>query len=137
MDVNLIRSMVDALAGSAASEVHVKTAGMELRLRFDHAGGAATPAPATAAPAPARTDLIEIRATMPGTVYLAPAPAAEPFAAKGARIEAGGTLLLVEAMKSMLPLTAPCAGIVEEILVADEDSITPGQILLRLSPVAA
>lgn len=135
MDVNLIRSMVDALAGSAASEVHVKTAGMELRLRFDHAGGAAVPAPA--APAPARTDLIEIRATMPGTVYLAPAPGAEPFAAKGARIEAGGTLLLVEAMKSMLPLTAPGAGIVEEILVVDEDSITPGQVLLRLTPVAA
>lgn len=129
MDVNLIRSMVDALAGSAAAEVHVKTAGMELRLRF--AEGATVPA------APPRADLMDITASLPGTVYLAPAPGSAPFAAIGATIGAGDTLLLVEAMKSMLPLTAPRAGIVAEVLVQDEATVTPGQVLIRLAPVPA
>ena len=54
---------------------------------------------------------------MVGTVYLAPNPEAKNFVAVGDKVAAGDTLLIVEAMKVMNPITAPSAGTVKAVLV--------------------
>src|SRR3546814_13827761 len=54
---------------------------------------------------------------MVGTVYLSPEPGAAPFVAVGAQVKAGDTLLIVEAMKVMNPITAPISGTVKSMLV--------------------
>lgn len=131
MDFAEIRRIVDELAGSAASEVKVETGGIKIRLRF--AQTAATPISAPAAPS---TDEA-VTAPMPGVVYLAPSPGAAPFASPGTQVASGDTLLLVEAMKSMLPVRAPFDAVVGEILVADESAVEIGQPLIRLRPVSA
>ena len=140
MDFAQIRSVVDSLAGSAAAEIRIRTADMDLHVRFapeEAAAPAPAPQAASAAPAQPAEGLVEVAAPMPGMVYLAPAPGAARFVEAGARVAAGDTLVLVEAMKSMLPVRAPADGMVEAVLVADEESISAGQVLVRIRPVAA
>jgi acetyl-CoA carboxylase biotin carboxyl carrier protein len=54
---------------------------------------------------------------MVGTAYLAAEPSASPFVSPGAKVAAGETLLIVEAMKVMNPITSPRAGTVTAVLV--------------------
>lgn len=132
MDFAEIRRIVDELAGSAASEVKVETGGMKIHLCFAQTGAAA-PVASAAMPEGGET----ITAPMPGVVYLAPSPGAAPFADIGAQVALGDTLLLVEAMKSMLPVRAPFDAVVEDILTTDESSVEIDQPLIRLRPVLA
>ena len=44
---------------------------------------------------------------MVGTVYTAPEPNAPAFISEGDSVSAGQTILIVEAMKVMNPITAP------------------------------
>lgn len=136
MNLAQIRRIVDELAGSAASEVRVETDEMKLHLRFTQSGGDSIPA--LTGDIPALTgDSETIAAPMPGMVYFSPAPDAPPFVTVGARVAAGDTVLLIEAMKSMLPVRASCDSIVEELLVADESLVDISQPLIRLCPVTA
>ena len=48
-----------------------------------------------------------ITSPMVGTAYLAPEPGAAVFIKEGDNIKAGQTLLIIEAMKVMNPITAP------------------------------
>ena len=51
---------------------------------------------------------------MVGTAFMSPEPGAKPFITVGQSVKAGDTLLIVEAMKVMNPITAPKAGDREE-----------------------
>jgi acetyl-CoA carboxylase biotin carboxyl carrier protein len=64
-------------------------------------------------PAPANA----VKSPMVGTAYLTPEPGAAPFVSVGDKVSAGDTLLIVEAMKVMNPITAPNGGTVKSILV--------------------
>jgi acetyl-CoA carboxylase biotin carboxyl carrier protein len=70
---------------------------------------------------------------MVGVAYLTPEPDAPAFVGVGARVEAGQTLLLIEAMKTFNPITAPRAGTVTRILVESGDSIDQGQPLVVIT----
>jgi acetyl-CoA carboxylase biotin carboxyl carrier protein len=67
---------------------------------------------------------------MVGTAYLSGEPGAKPFVAVGDKIAAGDTLLIVEAMKVMNPITAPKAGTVKQILVVDAQPVEFDQPLV-------
>ncbi|WP_310469222.1 biotin/lipoyl-containing protein, partial [Sphingomonas sp.] len=54
------------------------------------------------------------------------------FVAVGDKVKTGDTLLIVEAMKVMNPITAPAAGIVQSILVADAQPVEFDQVLMVL-----
>jgi acetyl-CoA carboxylase biotin carboxyl carrier protein len=91
------------------------------------------PMPAVAPPAPA-TDATNhpgaILSPMVGVVYLTPEPNAPAFVGVGARVEAGQTLLLIEAMKTFNPIVAVKGGTVLKILVESGDTVDPGQVLM-------
>ena len=55
---------------------------------------------------------------MVGTAYMSPEPGSKPFITVGQSVKAGDTLLIVEAMKVMNPITAPKAGTVKKINVS-------------------
>ncbi|CAG4915163.1 unnamed protein product [Acidocella sp. C78] len=79
------------------------------------------PAPAAAAPeaAPAAANHPgTVKSPMVGVAYLSAEPGAAPFISVGATVEAGQTLLLIEAMKTFNQIKAPRAGTVKSILVA-------------------
>jgi len=71
-----------------------------------------------------------ISSPMVGTVYLQPEPGKPPFISKGASVQAGDTLLIVEAMKVMNPIKADRAGTVTQILVDDGQPIEFGDVLV-------
>ncbi|MDY3041220.1 acetyl-CoA carboxylase biotin carboxyl carrier protein [Streptococcus pluranimalium] len=78
----------------------------------------------------AEGDLVE--SPLVGVAYLAPAPDKAKFVSVGDSVKKGQTLMIIEAMKVMNEVPAPCDGVVTDILVADEDVIEYGQGLVRI-----
>lgn len=71
-----------------------------------------------------------ITSPMVGTAYLAPEPGAAVFIKEGDNIKAGQTLLIIEAMKVMNPITSPSTGTVRQILVDDGQPVEFGEPLV-------
>jgi acetyl-CoA carboxylase biotin carboxyl carrier protein len=71
-----------------------------------------------------------VKSPMVGTAYLSPEPGSKPFIEVGQAVKAGDTLCIVEAMKVMNPITAPEAGIIKKIMVADAQPVEFDQPLV-------
>ena len=69
---------------------------------------------------------------MVGTAFLSSEPGAKPFVAVGDAVKAGDTLLIVEAMKVMNPITATAGGVVKKLLVSDGQPVEFDQPLVVL-----
>ncbi|WP_297290258.1 acetyl-CoA carboxylase biotin carboxyl carrier protein [uncultured Flavonifractor sp.] len=96
------------------------------------AAPAAAPAPAAAAPAPAaQPEGPCITAPLVGTFYAASAPDAEPFVKVGGKVKKGQTVCLMEAMKMMNEVHAPCDCTIEAILQEDGALVSFGDPLIR------
>lgn len=136
VDVDFVRQLAELLDTTQLTEIEVEDGDRRIRVARKAAAAAApavyhAPAPAaapvpstvtaalpTAEPAPAEPSLANaVRSPMVGTAYLAAEPGAAAFIAVGKQVQAGDTLLIVEAMKVMNPITAPSAGTVKAILV--------------------
>lgn len=70
-----------------------------------------------------------VKSPMVGTAYLQAEPGSPRFAAKGASVKAGDTLLIIEAMKVMNPIKAEKAGTVVDVLIEDGQPVEFGQPL--------
>jgi acetyl-CoA carboxylase biotin carboxyl carrier protein len=71
-----------------------------------------------------------VKSPMVGVAYLSAEPGAPPYVTVGQKIEAGATLLLIEAMKTFNQIKAPRAGIVKQILVASGSPVEYDEPLL-------
>jgi acetyl-CoA carboxylase biotin carboxyl carrier protein len=71
-----------------------------------------------------------VKSPMVGTAYLSAEPGAKPFIEVGKPVKAGDTLLIVEAMKVMNPITAPEGGVVKKIIIADGQPVEFDQPLV-------
>ena len=78
-------------------------------------------------------DLEEIKSPLVGTFYAARAEGEEPFIKVGDKIKKGQTIGIIEAMKLMNEISATCDGVVEEILVENEDLVEYGQVIVKVS----
>ena len=98
------------------------------------AAPAAVPAPtAAAAPAPQPESPV-ISAPLVGTYYAASAPDQPPFVNTGDRVKKGQTVCLIEAMKMMSEVPAPCDCVIEEVLKANGELAAFGEPLFRYRP---
>lgn len=52
--------------------------------------------------------------------------------AVGDTVAMDDTIMVLEAMKTEIPVSAPCAGVVSAILVAEGDQVAEGQKLVTL-----
>ena len=99
---------------------------------------AAPAAPVLSAPAaeaaPAQADMTAVTAPLVGTFYAAPAPDQAPFVAVGDRVKKGQTVCLIEAMKMMSEVPAPCDCVIEEILKDSGELVSFGEPLIRYKP---
>ena len=104
------------------------------------AAAASISAPAAAVPAMASAAVPEagegpaISAPLVGTFYAAPAPEQPPFVSVGDRVKKGQTVCLLEAMKTMIEVPAPCDCVIGEILKANGDLAAFGEALMRYTP---
>jgi acetyl-CoA carboxylase biotin carboxyl carrier protein len=73
-----------------------------------------------------------VASPMVGVAYLSPDPESPNFVAVGQRVEAGQTLLLIEAMKTFNQIKAPRAGTVSRIIVNTATPVEFGEVLMIL-----
>ena len=71
-----------------------------------------------------------VKSPMVGTAFLSAEPGAKPFVEVGKTVKAGDTLLIVEAMKVMNPITAPEGGVIKKILISDGQPVEFDQPLV-------
>ncbi len=80
-----------------------------------------------------KDDIREVTSPLAGVFYRAPEPDAEPFVKEGSRIRKGDTIGLIEAMKMISEVPAPCDGTVTEILAENGKFAEFKSVLLRVS----
>jgi acetyl-CoA carboxylase biotin carboxyl carrier protein len=71
-----------------------------------------------------------VTSPMVGTAYVSPEPGARPFVDIGSRVNAGDTLIIIEAMKTMNQIPAPRSGTVIQILIEDGQPVEFGEPLM-------
>jgi acetyl-CoA carboxylase biotin carboxyl carrier protein len=142
VDSGAIRELAEILKETGLTEIEIEKNGARLRVSKQTGGAlmaapAAAPAaaaPVAAAPAkPSGPNPNAVPSPMVGTVYLSPEPGAKPFVSVGQTVKEGDTLFIVEAMKTMNPITAPKGGTIAEICVSDAQPIEFGQSLCILN----
>ena len=144
-DTALVKALADILDEAGLAELEYETADLSVRLsRVSGAApvapGAAVAAPAAAPASPAAAAAADsadaashpgaVTSPMVGTVYVAPEPDAPSFIKVGGAVKKGQTLLIVEAMKVMNPITAPADGTVKQILVQNAQPVEFGEVLV-------
>ena len=131
-----IFDLMDRFAGSGLRRMKLTQEDFSLELERGGAGveSAATAAPVVA-PALAAVSVPEepvVTAPLAGIFYAAPAPDQPPFVTAGTRVKQGETICLLEAMKIMSEVPAPCDCVIEEVLAATGDLVGYGQPLFRI-----
>ena len=74
-----------------------------------------------------------VKSPLVGTFYAAPSPEAETFVKKGDTVKKGQVLGIVEAMKLMNEIESEYDGVVEDILIGNEDTVEYGQPLFVIA----
>lgn len=74
-----------------------------------------------------------ITAPMPGVFYRRPDPEEAPFVEEGDHVEQGDVVCLIGVMKNFNEVTADTDGVVETILVEDEQEINAGDELIVIA----
>jgi acetyl-CoA carboxylase biotin carboxyl carrier protein len=145
IDTALVRELAELLGETGLTEIEVEDGDRKIKVSRATAPAAATspaffaapapaPAPAAAAAAPTAPDHANaVKSPMVGTVYLSSEPGSAPFVSVGQAVAAGDTLVIIEAMKVMNPITAPAAGTVRAILVENAQPVEFDQPLVVIA----
>lgn len=147
VDTDLVRQLAELLHENDLTEIEVEDGDRRIVVKRQMVNSVVTapgpaapviaaPAPSTSAPG-AHADEASganhpgaVKSPMVGTVYMSGEPGAPPFVSPGSMVAAGDTLLIVEAMKVMNPITAPRPGVVTRILVQDAQPVEYDQPLV-------
>ena len=156
-DVQEILRIIDQ---SSTREIHIEVDDFKLIVRKRDADGspaaampvatpaaasgppAASPAPADAATEPAAASdsalpsdtAVALNSPLSGTFYRAPAPGADPFVEEGDEVKSGDTVCILDVMKVMNTLKAPCDGVVSRIPVENAQAVGAGQPVMWFEP---
>ena len=126
MDKKELFELMDHFSRSTLYRMKYKDGDVMLELeKTPPVAVSAAPAPVSVAsaimdPAPVAPEKEEglfVRSPLVGTYYAAPAPGAAPFVQVGEQVQKGQTLCVIESMKTMNEIPAPCDLIVEELPV--------------------
>jgi acetyl-CoA carboxylase biotin carboxyl carrier protein len=141
IDTELVRELAELLNDTGLSEIEVEDGDRKIKVARTMSAApvayaapapvtAPAAAPTTAAPAETAVPANALKSPMVGTAYLTPEPGAAPFVSVGDTVSAGDTLLIVEAMKVMNPITAPNGGTVKAVLVESGQPVEFDQPLM-------
>ena len=144
VDTRMVRELAELLSETGLTEIEVEDGDRKIKVSraapaaapaaSAPAAPAAAPAPAPIPAEPAAPDTANaVRSPMVGTAYLHPEPGADAFIKVGDKVKAGDTLVIVEAMKVMNPITAPAAGTVKQILIENAQPVEYDQPLVVIA----
>jgi acetyl-CoA carboxylase biotin carboxyl carrier protein len=145
-DPEALRQLAALLNETGMAEIELEEGERRLRLARSVAASpmnyalppsaVAAPAAATlpASPASGPADFAAhpgaVKSPMVGVAYLTAEPGAANFVSTGQSVEAGQTLLLIEAMKTFNQIKAPRAGTITQILVSSGQPVEFGEPLI-------
>ena len=112
VDTALVKELAELLSSNELTEIEVEDGDRRIKVARE------------AAPIDA------VKSPMVGTAYLSSEPGGKPFVSTGDAVKAGDTLVIVEAMKVMNPITAPSGGVVKKILISDGQPVEFDQPLI-------
>ena len=140
VDGALLRELAELLATNDLTEIEVEDGDRKIKVRRDPVPVIGyAPAPQAPVPAPQADALADVLPTVPvdalkspmvGTVFLSPEPGAGPFVSVGQAVKEGDTLMIIEAMKEMNPITAPKGGTITQVMVSDAQPVEFDQPLV-------
>ena len=161
MDIKDLEQIVRILKDNGVTDFELEQEGTHIKLSraqlvaqpsahvaIEHAPMMALPANSYSAPQHAQIPVAapsvvddyagcnKIESPIVGTFYRKPSPDAEPFIREGAIVQKGDTLCIVEAMKLMNEIEAPCSGKVVRILPEDNQVVEYGELLVVIDPSA-
>jgi acetyl-CoA carboxylase biotin carboxyl carrier protein len=130
-----ILELMERFAGSGLGSMRLTTQEVTLELtRGDGAALAPAPVASAAVPEPVQETGHAVKAPLVGTFFAAPAPGEEPFVTPGKRVKKGETVCLIEAMKMMSEIAAPCDCVIQEVLKGNGELVAFGDALVRYQP---
>ena len=150
IDPALVSKLAQLLTDNELTEIEVQDGERRIKVAREPApvigaapapvaGASAAALPLSAPPMHAKEDVgvqpdeaagSTVKSPMVGTAYLSSEPGSKPFIEVGNSVKVGDTLLIVEAMKVMNPITAPEGGVVRKIMVADAQPVEFDQPLV-------
>jgi acetyl-CoA carboxylase biotin carboxyl carrier protein len=139
VETDLVRQLAELLHENDLSEIEVEDGDRRIAVKRQLGAAPAAPAPPSAIAAPTPAPAAEVapashpgavKSPMVGTVFLSGEPGAKPFVSPGSKVSEGDTLLIIEAMKVMNPITAPRSGTVRQVLVVDAQPVEYDQPLV-------
>jgi acetyl-CoA carboxylase biotin carboxyl carrier protein len=144
VDTALVRELAELLNETGLTEIEVEDGDRKIKVARGGAPvaayqPAAAPAPAVAPPAapvaevPPAADPNALKSPMVGTAYLSAEPGSDPFITVGQAVKEGETLLIIEAMKVMNPITATKGGTIKAILVDNAQPVEFDQPLVVIA----
>ena len=145
IDSKLVRELAELLDETGLTEIEVEDGDRKIKVArqltaaapVHQVAAAPVPAPAMPLPAaaaePAAIDPNALKSPMVGTCYLSAEPGSPVFITVGQQVKAGDTLLIIEAMKVMNPITAEKAGTIKAILVENAQPVEYDQPLVVIS----
>jgi acetyl-CoA carboxylase biotin carboxyl carrier protein len=156
IDTALVKQLAELLDEANLTEIEVEDGDRKIKVqrRIEGGGGGTfspaqiaafgmmrdAPQPATGAQPAASAAAEEaaeagtpVKSPMVGTAFLSPEPGAKPFVSPGDKVKVGDTLMIIEAMKVMNTITAPVAGTINKVLVADAQPVEFDQVLATIS----
>lgn len=137
----LVGSVMRLAAGAVPlRRVRVRCGPAAIEVEWQEHGAGTDPPPAPDGPAPVtqpEDTLGYVTAPLIGTFFHAPSPDAPPFVRVGDTVEAQQQVGIIESMKLMNALEAPCAGRVAAVLVPDGTAVEYDERLIALEPLPA
>lgn len=134
--------LMDALAAKKLGEVELELDDVKIKIKAAEpapviaaapvAAPAAAPAAESADAAPAEEQLpagTQVKSPLVGTFYSSPSPDEPPFVLVGQQVKEGDTLCIIEAMKIMNEIKAPCDGKIIRIMAQPGDMVEYNQVL--------
>lgn len=140
MDLRKIKKLIELVEESGISELEVKSGDEAVRIARPNPGGSPGVAPAELpanSPAPANIPrqvegaVVEVRAPMAGTFYVAAEPGAPAFVSVGQTVAAESVVCIIESMKMMNEIRLEQAGECLEVLAGNGEPVSARQLLFR------
>lgn len=134
-----IQDIYDLMGRFEGSTIHtMKVTIGDSSLELARGGVAASAAEVTEPSVPVQESVKEdapsIQAPLVGTYYAAPSPDSSPFVSVGDSVKKGQAVCLIEAMKMISEIPAPCDCIITEILKANGSLVGFHEPLFHYKP---
>lgn len=144
MEIKDIIALIEAVSSSKLTSFTYEEGETKLSFELDHELQGSSASKVVAATAISEQSCIQkenvpcniITSPMVGTFYHAKGEGEEPFIQVGDRVFKGQVVGIVEAMKLMNEIESPYDGIVEEILVKNQEMVGFEQKLVRIRPLS-